>query len=209
MTKEEFYELIKQWSNETSFSSRHEREHPAYVKALQAGEEVIPWALQRLKDSIGHDRGDDMDHDNSPWFTVCLLGDLTGCLKTMPRKYAGMLGKIREHILQWGHDKNYIDYVNVRMLQPRITKILGLSKDEVFMEFDKEYPECLMMVVLEDVGPDKMNKVMDYLRKRGNEKLRLCANIIGSADAKRFEGLSFEDALTLSWEVCEATVRMG
>jgi hypothetical protein len=209
MTKEEFYELIKQWSHETCFSSSHDTDHPAYIKALQAGEEVIPWALQRLKDSIGHDRGDAMDHDNSPWFTVCLLGDITDCLDDLPLKYAGMLGEIREHILQWGHDKNYIDYVNVKVLRPRILKILGLSKGEVFMEFSKEHPECFMMIVLEDVGPDKMDKVMEYLRKKGNGKLRLCANIVGDADAKRFEGLSFEDALELSWEVGVATVRMG
>lgn len=209
MTKEEFYELIKQWSHETCFSSSHDTDHPAYIKALQAGEEVIPWALERLKDSIGHDSGDDMDHDNSPWFTTCLLSDLTGCLANLPRKHAGRLVAIREHILQWGHDKNYIDYVNVRMLRPRILKILGLSKEEVLMDFSKEYPECLMMVVLTDVGPDKMNEVSDYLRKRGNGKLRLCANIISDGDAKRFEGLSFEDAEKLSWEVGIATVRMG
>lgn len=115
MTKEEFYELIKQWSNETSFSSRHEREHPAYVKALQAGEEVIPWALQRLKDSIGHDSGAAVDHDNSPWFTVCLIGEITKnewAAKIddddFNEKYAGRLDKLRRCILQWGETKGLI-----------------------------------------------------------------------------------------------------
>lgn len=110
MTKEEFYELIKQWSRDTCFLSYHDIEHQAYLKALQAGEEVIPWALERLKDSIGHDSGDDMDPDNSPWFTTCLLCDLSKgeCLATMPRKYAGMLVKVREHILKWGESKGLV-----------------------------------------------------------------------------------------------------
>jgi len=110
MTKEEFYELIKQWSHDTCFLSYHDTQHEAYLKALQAGEEIIPWALERLKDSIGHDSGNTMDRDNSPWFTVCLLGDLSKgeCLATMPREYAGRLVKIREHILQWGESKGFI-----------------------------------------------------------------------------------------------------
>lgn len=107
MIKEEFCNLIKEWSHDTCCLSYHDTSHPAYVKALQAGEEVIPWALERLKDSIGHDVGGAMDHDNSPWFTICLLSDLTNreCVAKFPRKHAGMLDKIRKHIIKWGESK--------------------------------------------------------------------------------------------------------
>jgi hypothetical protein len=115
MTKEEFYELIKQWSYDTCFKSYQDMEHPAYIKAVQAGEEVIPWALERLKDSIGHDHGNTYDHANSPWFTTCLIGELTKdeWAANIPEadfheEYAGRLDKIRECILQWGETKGLI-----------------------------------------------------------------------------------------------------
>lgn len=112
ITKEEFHCLIKQWCQDTMFQSYIDTKHPAYIKALQGGEEVIPWALERLKDSIGHDHGEDMDLDNSPWFNISLLSDLTNgeCLATMPHEYAGMLLEIRCHILKWGKTKGFIDF---------------------------------------------------------------------------------------------------
>jgi hypothetical protein len=115
MTKEEFYQLVKQWSHDTCYLSYHDTSHICYVQALQAGAEVIPWALERLKDSIGHDCGDTYDHDNSPWFTAILIGELTDheWATNIPEadfheEYAGRLDKIRESILQWGQDKGLI-----------------------------------------------------------------------------------------------------
>jgi len=94
-------------------------------------------------------------------------------------------------------------------LRPDIVKLLGIPDGDVLMEFDTKYPECLCMVVLKDVGPQKMEQLCDLIRKRGEEKLRLCANVIESADAAQFRGLSFEAAHNLSWDFCVATVRMG
>ena len=92
-------------------------------------------------------------------------------------------------------------------LRPKVAKILKGVK--VFMGFDKEYPECLEMVVIGDVGPDRMEKVCDLLRKEGEGKLRLCANIIEKRDAHHFEALSDEAAFEQAWEFGIATVRMG
>jgi len=94
-------------------------------------------------------------------------------------------------------------------LRPDIVKLLGLPDSDVLMEFDMEYPECLCMVILKDVGPQKMEKVCDLLRKKGEEKLRLCANVIESKDAEQFRGRSFRGAYALSWDLSVATVRMG
>jgi hypothetical protein len=104
LLKEEFLECVKQYSNETSVLSYTDREHPAYVKLLAAGQDIIPWLLEKLSDSIGHDSGDDMDWDNDPWLTISLLGELsTGiCWDGCPSEHAGKLDKVRTHLLKWG-----------------------------------------------------------------------------------------------------------
>jgi hypothetical protein len=94
-------------------------------------------------------------------------------------------------------------------LKPEILKLLGLTEEQVPMAFSKEYPECLDMVVLYDVGPAKMSEVMQLLRDKSNEEMRLCANIIDWSDAWRFKGMSFDAAFDLSWNFGVATVRMG
>jgi hypothetical protein len=94
-------------------------------------------------------------------------------------------------------------------LRPEILKLLRLSEAEVPMAFSDEYPECLCMVVLKDVGPAKMEDVMQLLRDKSNEEMRLCANIIDKSNAYRFAGLSFDEAFELSWSFGVATVRMG
>ena len=110
MTKEEFLELVAQWSMETCFLSWHDTKHPAYLTLLEAGPSIIPWLLERLQDSIGHDHGDDYDHTNSPWLSTCLLGDLTKGTAFMdfPEEYAGNLIEIRKHLLKWGRCQGHI-----------------------------------------------------------------------------------------------------
>lgn len=102
--KEEFMELVKQYSNETIYLSFIERKHPAYVSLLAAGQEIVPWLLERLEDSIGHDRGNDMDHDNCPWLAISLLGEITAgvCWDGCPSEHAGRLNEVRSHLLKWG-----------------------------------------------------------------------------------------------------------
>ena len=109
MNKKEVFELIKQYSHDTKFlSSFAEYDHPAYLKLKEAGTEIIPFLLERLQDSIGHDSGEDFDWDNSPWVSIALLGDITNgeCFAGFPQEYAGQLDKLRAHILAWAPKSN-------------------------------------------------------------------------------------------------------
>ena len=101
LSKEEFLTLVARYSHETVFLSYHDYNHPAYLKLKEAGTDIVPWLLERLRDSIGHDAGDAMDYDNDPWLCICLLGELTDCMKNFPEKYAGRLNRLRAHILLW------------------------------------------------------------------------------------------------------------
>jgi hypothetical protein len=104
MDKEEFLALVKQYSNETTFLSFTDYGHPAFIKLLSVGYEIIPWLLGRLQDSVGHDHGDTMDRDNCPWLTIALLAKITDgeCLMSLPEEHAGKLDEVRGNILQWG-----------------------------------------------------------------------------------------------------------
>lgn len=108
MTKDEVIELVRQYSNDTIFLSFIDHSHPAYVKLLAAGDKIAPFLLERLKDSIGQDRGINMDRDNCPWLTIDLLSELTNCLDTFPEQDAGNLIKLRDFILKWGEDQKLI-----------------------------------------------------------------------------------------------------
>lgn len=104
MNREEVHELIKVWSHETCMLSYHNYKHPAYLTLLTGGEEIIPFLLERLENSIGRDSGDTYDHDNSPWVTIMAIGDISlhDSHRDFPREYAGNLDKLRECILTWG-----------------------------------------------------------------------------------------------------------
>jgi hypothetical protein len=108
MNKEEVVALIKQYSNDTLTLSFTKHDHPAYIKLKAAGDTILSSLLGALKDSIGHDSGDDMDWDNDPWVVISLIGELSNgdCLDTFPEDNAGMLDELRKHILKWGENKN-------------------------------------------------------------------------------------------------------
>jgi|SRR5580704_15046842 hypothetical protein len=110
MIKEEFLQLCKEYCNDTIVLSFITRDHPVYQKLVEAGPDIIPWVLERLKDSIGHDHGDQMDYDNNPWLSTHLLGDLTDgkCFGGMPREYAGRLREVRSYLLSWGQSRGLI-----------------------------------------------------------------------------------------------------
>lgn len=110
MNKERFLELYKTWSSETAVYSTHQVHHPAYLELKSAGNEIVPWMLSRLQDTVGRDVGDKIDHDNSPWLSICLLHDIVGdeCFKEFSYKHAGNLVKIRKHLLKWGKEKKFI-----------------------------------------------------------------------------------------------------
>ncbi len=94
-------------------------------------------------------------------------------------------------------------------LRPEIEKVLGLDPKEIFLGFGKDYPECLCMVVLRDVGPAKMDRVcrMIYKRQEKGQDLRLCANIVEKKHGAKFADLDFDAAWRLSWDLNIATVR--
>lgn len=84
--------------------SMHMWKHPAYIELVAAGPDIIPFALKRLADTIGHDIGDTHDATNSPWLLLTLLGELTdgACMKNFPTKHAGKLDCVRDWVLKWG-----------------------------------------------------------------------------------------------------------
>src|ERR1035441_10390432 len=85
------------------------RDHPALVKMLAEGPKVIPWALERLKDSIGHDQGAAFDHTNDPHVLMYVISTLeSSCYEGFPEEYAGMLRELRSHILRWGATQGLI-----------------------------------------------------------------------------------------------------
>lgn len=110
MTKEEFAVLVKEYSNDTGSSSFHQEDHPAYVKMLAEGKKVLPMALERLKDSIGHDEGDTFDHDNDPHMLIHLIAQLTNkeCWEKFPKQHAGKLNMLRKFLLKWGKSEGYM-----------------------------------------------------------------------------------------------------
>ena len=101
MTKEECYALIKKHSNETIFLSYHPTDIASYKELLAGGNEIIPFVLERLKDSIGHDRGNAMNWDNCSWLAISLLTEFTNgaCLDGFPHEYSGQLVRLREYVI--------------------------------------------------------------------------------------------------------------
>lgn len=110
MTREEFITFVTQYCNDTSFLSFTKRDHPAYIELMKAPPEAITWALEKLKDTIGHDRGVSYDPSNSPWLLMDVLNALTKgqCVKYFPHKYAGQLDRLRTHHLAWGVSQGLI-----------------------------------------------------------------------------------------------------
>lgn len=96
-------------------------------------------------------------------------------------------------------------------LRPKLAGIL--KKSPFYAEWSKDYPECLSLVILDDVGPDAMEKVCDLLREEGKEALRLCANVIPKDNTRpvtsAFDTGGFDAAWMESWNWTVATVRMG
>jgi|SRR5208282_2158824 len=104
MNKAEVVELIRQYSNETTFISFVKHDHPAFVKLKAAGPEIIPHLLDRLADSWKFKKPGEIDQDNNPWLLISLLGELSdgACTEDFPEDDAGKLEKLMKHIIAWG-----------------------------------------------------------------------------------------------------------
>ena len=110
MNRERFVDLVKQYSNDTLFRSGLNTDHRAYIELMEAGEETIPWALERLQDSVGHDRDESMDLDNDPWLLLNLIVEMTygKCLVGHDlTKLAGNLEELRKACLEWASSEMF------------------------------------------------------------------------------------------------------
>jgi len=104
MNKKEVIELVKQYSNDTSFLSFIKHDHPSYIKLKAAGPEIIPHLLNRLEERIHNSLWDEGNFDNDPWLLISLLSELSdgACLETFPEDDAGKLDQLMQHIIAWG-----------------------------------------------------------------------------------------------------------
>ena len=73
MNKDKFLELYKQYSRETVLLSFLHQKHPAYVELLSAGEDIVPWLFERLKDFSNETF---IDQENDPWLSINLIHNL-------------------------------------------------------------------------------------------------------------------------------------
>lgn len=111
MNKKRFLELHQQYCLDTGHLSFIMTDHPAYIDLLTFNnQDGIVWSLERLKDTVGHDMGNDVDSSNCPWLSTRLISQYTNntCWDGFPNEYAGMLNEIRSHLLQWGRSNNYL-----------------------------------------------------------------------------------------------------
>ncbi len=86
------------------------QDHPAYLKLIQAAPEIIPWAMERLRATIGRDQGESYDHENDPWLLIRVI-DLQAkgrALANYPYEDSGKLGKLRAYCLKWGESQGLI-----------------------------------------------------------------------------------------------------
>lgn len=103
MTKDKLLQLYKQYAHDNMFRSYYNPYDPSYHELLRGGPAILPMVVERLKDSIGHDSGENFDHDNDPWLSITLMDELTlgECTKDMPKEYVGNLNEIRDYCLSW------------------------------------------------------------------------------------------------------------
>jgi hypothetical protein len=101
-----------------------------------------------------------------------------------------------------------IDYASIE-LRTMVAQFEKNAGADIYAEFDTEFPECLCVVVLDDVGPEKMHTAVQEALKLGVP--RICANVVEKKLAGRvrdaFESGGFKTAWAESWMVNVATVR--
>lgn len=104
MNREEVYALIKQYSNETAHYSYTATDHPTHRLLTAAGKDILPFLLERLRDSVGRERGENFDPDNDPHLLIDLIGKASDerCYEGFTASDAGYMDDLRAHILRWG-----------------------------------------------------------------------------------------------------------
>jgi hypothetical protein len=100
--------------------------------------------------------------------------------------------------------------IDIEKVRAKAIKVLGVKENEFFADMDKEYPDCLCAVVLDDVGPDKMDDLDHAVRRLGVG--RICANVLEKQDAAAIRETAKAEghfaAWKLSWDLgVIATVR--
>lgn len=92
------------------FLSFLKQDHQAYIKLIHATPKIIPWALQRLEATIGHDKGEAMSCENDPWLLLRVIDILAKghALANFPYEDSGQLDKLRDYCLKWGESQGLI-----------------------------------------------------------------------------------------------------
>jgi len=104
----------------------------------------------------------------------------------------------REDALQWWQQRV------LEWLEPQLREAIGVP---VRMAFGSEYPECLQMLVHQDVMPNALNKAAAILDGVSSGALRFCANVVNNDALLEGDPESFNEAMEQSWSHCIATVR--
>ena len=109
-------------------------------------------------------------------------------------------GTVRDHedVLQWWQRRV------LEWLEPQLREAIGVP---VRMAFGSEYPECLQMIVRQDVMPNALNKAAAILDGVSSGALRFCANVVDNDALLEGDPESFNDAMEQSWSHCIATVQ--
>jgi len=102
-----------------------------------------------------------------------------------------------------------MDNTDPQHLAETIAVQLGITIHHVLCDYDKKWPECLNVIVLKDVNPNKMSSTMRLVGDLGVQ--RICANIVEQRYAEHlqaiFKNQGFEAAFKESWNVNIATSR--
>lgn len=95
-TKELFLQLAEQWREETDYLSNANQivSHPAYLKIIDMGFDVVPLILQEMLKEPGH------------WFAA--LKTITK-VDPVPKDDRGKIQTMTAQWLAWGRENGYLD----------------------------------------------------------------------------------------------------
>lgn len=100
--------------------------------------------------------------------------------------------------------------MNIPDLRKSFASELKIPVDDVQMEFDTEFPECLLILVLQDLGPAVMGPAVRDLKTKNVERAVL--NVVEKKKTGKIRELlksGFKPAFEESWNISVATLRLG
>lgn len=94
--------------------------------------------------------------------------------------------------------------MNIAAIHKVFVDALGLSDDEIVIAFDVTHPDCIVGVVLQDVSPVDIGKIVLRLHKEG---LRIYINVVEKEYAPQVQGLDAKTAWEKAFDFSVATAR--